>query len=79
MLYLGPCLGLYSTLVTASSGGVCICSCCSYYSYCGVVGAAIRVASSTAIRITCGAAVKIASKIGEAAGGISRGSYGDSY
>ena len=28
LLYLGPCLGLCSMLITAGSGGVCVCSCC---------------------------------------------------
>ena len=46
--YLGPCLGFYSILVTASSGGVCVCSCYSYYGCCGVAGAAIRVTSGAA-------------------------------
>ena len=70
LLYLGPCLGPCSTLVTAGSGGVYICSCCSCYSYCGVARAAIRVASGAAIRTTCSAAVGIASGIGGAASGI---------
>ena len=78
LLYLGPYLGPCFILVTAGSGGVCVCSYCSCYNYCGVAGAAIGVASSAAIRTTCSAAVGIASGIGGAASGISRGSYGDS-
>ena len=70
LLYLGPYLGLYSILVTASSGGVYMCSCCSYYSCCGVAGAAIKVAGGTVIGIIYGIAVRIASGIGGAAGGI---------
>ena len=68
LLYLGPCLGPYSILVTASSGGVYIYNC---YIRCGcyrVAGAAIKVASSTAIGTTYSTAVKIA-------GGISGASY----
>ena len=34
LLYLGPYLGPCSILVTASSGGVYIYSCCSYCGYC---------------------------------------------
>ena len=73
LLYLGPCLGPCFILVTASSGGVCMCGCCSCCSYCGccgVAGAAIRVASGIAIRTTCSAAVGIAGGIGGAASGI---------
>ena len=79
LLYLSLYLGPYSTLVTASSGGVCVCSYCSYYSCYRVAGVAIKVASSAAIRTTYGAAVGIASGIGGAAGGIGGGSCGDSY
>ena len=63
LLYLGPYLGLYSILVTASLGGVCMCSCYSCYSYYRVAGAAIRVTGSAAIRITYSTAVKTANKI----------------
>ena len=70
LLYLRFCLGPYSILVTAGSGGVYIYSCCSYYSCYRVAGAAIRVTSSTAIGTTCSTAVKIAGGIGGAASGI---------
>ena len=63
LLYLGPCLGPYSTLGTAGLGSVYICSC---YDCCGcyrVAGAAIRVAGGAAIGITYGAVVRIASRI----------------
>ena len=70
LLYLGPC----SILVTAGSGGVCVCSCCSCCGCCGVAGAAIGVTGGAAIGTTCGAAVRIASGIGRAAGGIGGGS-----
>ena len=73
LLYLGLCLGPYSILSTASSGSIYIYSCCSC---CGVAGAAIKIASGTAIGTTCGAAVGIAGGIGGAAGGISRAFYG---
>ena len=66
-MYLGLCLGLYSILVIAGSGSVCMCSCCSCCSCCKIVGVAIGVTGSTAIGITCNTAVKIA-------GGISGGS-----
>ena len=66
LLYLGPCLGPYSILGTASLGGVYRCSCCGCYR---VAGAAIRVAGGTAIGTTYGAAVRIA-------GGISGGFCG---
>ena len=79
LLYLGSYLGPYSILVTAGLGGVCVCSCCSYYGCYGVAGAAIRVAGSTVIRTTCSTAVGIASEIGGAAGKISGGSCRDSY
>ena len=48
LLYLGPCLGPYSTLVIASLGGVCMYNCYSYYGCCGVAGAAIKVTSKAA-------------------------------
>ena len=54
----------------ASSGGVCIYSCCSCYGYYRVTEAAIRVTGGTAIRTTYSAAVGIASGIGRAASGI---------
>ena len=76
MLYLGPCLGPYSILVTASSGGVCVCSCCGCRNCYRVAGAAIRVASGAAIRTTCSTAVKIASGISKAFCGAS---FGASY
>ena len=79
LLYLGPCLSPYSILVTAGSGGVCVYSC---YSCCGcyrVAKAAIRVASSTAIRTTYGAAVGIASGISKAVSRIGENSYRDFY
>ena len=69
LLYLGPCLGFCSILVTASLGGVYIYSCCSYYSCYRVAGAAIRVAGGAAIGTTCSTAVGIA-------GGISGGFCG---
>ena len=78
LLYLSPCLGSYSILVTAGLGGVYIYSCCSCCGCCGVAGAAIKVVSSTAIRTTCSAAVGIASGIGKATSGIGGGSCGDS-
>ena len=71
LLYLGLCLGLYSILVTASLGGVYMCSYCSCCGCCGVAGAAIEVAGGAVIRITCSTAVRIA-------GGISRAFYGAS-
>ena len=70
LLYLGPCLGPYSILITAGSGGVYIYSYYSYYSCCGVAGAAIKITSSTAIGTTYNTAVGIASKIGGTASGI---------
>ena len=79
LLYLSPCLGPYSILVTVGSGGVCIYSCCSYYSCYGVAGAAIKVASGAAIGTTYSAAVGITSGIGRTASGISGGSCRDSY
>ena len=79
LLYLGLCLGFYSILVTAGSGGVYIYSYCSYYGCYRVAGAAIKVASSTAIRTTYSTAIKIASRIGGAASRIGGGSYRDSY
>ena len=75
LLYLSPCLGFCSILVTASSGGVYVCGCYSCYSYCGcckVAGAAIGVTSGAAIRTTYGVAVGIAGRIGG-------GSYGHYY
>ena len=70
MLYLGPCLGPYSILVTAGLGGVYIYSCCSccggsykgYYSTLSTASSAIGTTGSAAVEIV---------------GGISRGSYGD--
>ena len=70
LLYLGPCLGPYSILVTAGSGSVCVCSYCSCYGYYGVIGAAIKVTSNTAIGTTCSTAIKIASGISKAANRI---------
>ena len=70
MLYLGPCLGIYSILVIASSGGVYMYSCCGYCSCYRVAGAAIKVTSSTAIGTTCSTVVKIAGGIGGAASRI---------
>ena len=65
LLYLGPCLGPCSILVTAGSGGVCVCSCCSYCGCCRVTGGvAIGVASGAAIGTTCSVAVGIAGGIG---------------
>ena len=78
LLYLGLYLGPYSILITAGSGGVYIYSYCSCYSCCGVTKAAIKVASSTAIRTTYSTAVGIASGISKTANRISRGSYRDS-
>ena len=72
LLYLGSYLGPYSILVTAGSGGVCIYSYCSYYGCCGVVKAAIGVASGVVIGTTYSTAVEIA-------GGISGGFYKGSY
>ena len=66
LLYLGPYLGPYSILVTASSGGVYIYSCCVRYSCYRVAGAAIRVASSTEIKTTYSIAIGIASRINKA-------------
>ena len=79
LLYLGLCLGPYSILVTASSGGVYMYSYCSDCGCYRVAGAAIKVASSTAIGTTYGTAVKIASGIGRAASEISRAFYRASY
>ena len=64
LVYLGPCLGPYFILGTAGSGNIYMCSCCSCYGCYGVVGAAIRLASNTAIGTTCSTAVRIASGIG---------------
>ena len=78
--YLGLCLGPYSILGTAGSGGVYICSCFSCYSCYRVAGAAIKVASSAVIGTTCGTAVKIASGISGAFYRAScRASYRASY
>ena len=52
LLYLGLCLGPYSILVTASSGGICVYSCYSCYSYYGVAGAAIKITSKAASKIS---------------------------
>ena len=71
LLYLGPCPGLYSILVTAGSGGVYIYNCCSYYSCCRVADAAIRVAGGAVIGTTYSAAVGIAGGI---SGAVYRGS-----
>ena len=76
LLYLSPCLGPYSILGTAGSGGVCVYSYCSCYSCYRVAGAAIKVISGTAIRTTCGTAVKITSGISKV---VYRGSYGGYY
>ena len=75
LLYLGPCLGPYSILVTAGSGGVYIYSCCSCYGCYRVAGTAIGVAGGAAIGTTYSTAVGIASGIGGAASGIGGGSY----
>ena len=61
-------LSLYFILVTDSSGGVYIYSCCGYCGCYRVIGAAIRVASNIVIKTTSNTVVKIASK-------ISKGSY----
>ena len=69
-MYLGLCLGPYSILVTAGSGGICI---YSYYSCCGCYGVAravIKITSGVAIRTTYSVAVKIASGISRVVGGI---------
>ena len=79
LLYLSPCLGPYFILVTAGSGGVCVCSYCSCCSCYGVTRAAIEIAGNTAIGTTYSAAIKMASGINRTANRISRGSYGDSY
>ena len=79
MLYLGLYLGLYFILITASSGGVYIYSCCSYYSCYRVAGAVIKIASSIVIRTTYSTAVEIASKIGEAASKINKAFYKTFY
>ena len=70
LLYLSPYLSPYSILVTASSGGVYIYSCCSCCGCYKVAGAAIKVTGGTAIKITCSTAVKIAGGISKAASGI---------
>ena len=57
MLYLGPCLGPYSTLGTASLVGVI-----------GATKAVIKVANSAAIETTSNTAVGIASRISRTAG-----------
>ena len=75
MLYLGLYLGPYFILVIAGSGGVYIYSCCSCCNCYGVVGAAIKVTSSTAIGTTYSTAVKIASGISRIASGISKAFY----
>ena len=79
LLYLGPYLGPYFILVTASLSSIYIYSCCSYCGCYRVAGAAIRVASSTAIGTTCGTAVGIAGGIGGAASGIGKAFYKASY
>ena len=76
LLYLGPCLGPCSILVTASSGSVYVCSCCGCRGCCGVAGAAIGVAGDTAIGTTYSTAVEIAGGIG---GAFCRASYRASY
>jgi hypothetical protein len=76
LLYLGLYLGLYSILVIASSGSICVYSCCSYCSCYGVARAVIGVASGAVIGITCSTAVGIASGIGGAASGIGRAAGG---
>ena len=80
LLYLGLYLGPYSILVTASSGGVYICSYCGCRGCYGVAGAAIEVASGAVIGTTCSTAVKIAGRIGGAFCGASCGAsyYGAS-
>ena len=70
MLYLSPCLGPCSILVTAGLGGVYMCSCCSYCRGSCKGCYSILSTASSAIGTTGGAAVGIAS-------GISRGSYKD--
>ena len=75
-MYLGPYLGFYSILVIASSGGVCMCSCCGYCDYYRVVGAAIKVTSGAAIGITYSTAVRITGKISGIANRISEAFYG---
>ena len=75
LLYLGFCLGFCFILVTASSGGVCVCSCCGCHSCCKVAGAVIEVAGGAAIRTTCNAAVGIAGGIGGAFCGASCGAF----
>ena len=74
-MYLGLCLGSYSILVTASLGGVYIYSCCSYYNYYKIAGAAIRVTSGTVIKTTYSTAIKIAGEISGTASGISKVFY----
>ena len=66
LLYLGPYLGPYSILVTAGLGGVYIYNCCIHCGCYRVTGAAIKVASSTVIGTTYGAAVRIADGINRA-------------
>ena len=66
LLYLSLCLGSYSILVIASSGGVYMysyCGCCSCYGCYRVAGVAIRVTSGIAIRTTYSTAVGIASRV----------------
>ena len=75
LLYLGPCLGSYSILVTASLGGVYIysyCGCCNYYR---VARAAIKVTGNAAIGTTYNTAVKIASGISGITNKISEAFY----
>ena len=49
----------------AGLGGVYIYSCCSYYGYYKIAGAAIKVTSGVIIRTTYSTAVGIASRISE--------------
>ena len=73
LLYLGPYLSPCSILGTAGLGSVCVYSCCSCYSCCGVAGAAIVVAGGAAIGTTCSVVVRTAGGIGGAFYGASCG------
>ena len=52
LLYLSPCLRLYSILITASSGSVYVCSCCSYCGCYRVAGAVIKITDGAASGIS---------------------------
>ena len=78
-MYLGPYLSPYFILVIAGLGSVYIYSYCGYCNCYKVAGAAIKVTSSTAIRITYSIVVGIANRISRTANKISGAFYGRYY